>query len=389
MVITEGRCDNPLPLANVRVTESIGESNDPTLVWNGSAFVSAWWDTRSTEPEIFTAGLRQDGSFAASPLKVHGAGRAKYPSLAFDGTAVDMVWSEESRVLFARLKGGAPKSRVLSKGGVDPSAGAWGAAVWSAEGLLYFRSDGMINPKTGEPLPPKVVASGGIETPRIAFNGIFFAVVRSESVKGGRQIILQRIAPSGEKLGSPVAVSTSVGLHREPSIVWDKNRFAVTWTGEEENASSPKDAHHVYFALIPEVGDTPLISGPTEIWSTLGTVGVATSGEEYALAWAGAKPNEGCAVYFQRFDRSGNPISDILEVSDASAQICSAPAVAWDGKGYGVIWDDDRGGMETEIYFSYIACGDHPDMPGLKARTKPKASNDGGANALPTLKDAF
>jgi hypothetical protein len=379
-----GRCDNALPLQNVRVTESAGESNDPSIVWSGSAFTLAWWDTRSTEPEVFTIGLRPDGTEASHFSKIPSLGSAKHPTLAFDGIQTDLVWSQDVRVLSARLNGGAPEIHHLSKGGMEPCAGAWGAAVWSASGLLYFRSDGMVDTKTGAPLQPQVIASGGIETPGIVYNGVFYAIVWSESVKGGRRIVMQRVSPKGERLGGLMEVSNSAGPHQKPVIAWNANRFAVAWTVSEKNIQSPRDEHHIYFALLPEVGDAPLLSKPTDVWGVLEAAAIATSGKEYALAWTGAKENEGCGIFFQRIDLDGNPASDILEVSDKPAITCSAPTLAWDGKGYGAAWDDDRGGMETEIYFSYIACGEHLDMTGITPRVKTKESNE-----LPTLKEVF
>lgn len=380
-----GTCPAAMPLQNVQVTLSAGESNFPEIIWDQKTFLVTWWDMRSTEPEIFVQGLDAEGFETRPARKIPSTGWAKNPSLAFDGIETHLVWREDPRILSARLGDGDPTIRTVSENGTSPDAGAWGGVVFVANGFLYFRSDGMIDLKNGAPMPPKIIAAGGIETPKIAYNGIYYAVIWSESVSGGRRIVLQRVSPRGEKFGGLVTVSSKEGAPRNPSIVWDGKRWAAAWTAGEAADAAAKNPFRLFFALIPEVGDTPIFQKSTTFKSASEQVAVATAGEEYALAWTAEKDNGGCGIYFQRLDANGEAVGATTELSDGTPQTCSRPSLVWDGKGYAAVWHDDRGHGESEIYFSYVACGDmEMDLPGPKTEAPKDSSPE-----LPALKEAF
>ena len=35
-----------------------------------------------------------------------------------------------------------------------------------------------------------------------------------------------------------------------------------------------------------------------------------------------------------------------------------SPSIAFDGTNYLVVWHDDRGGVDSEVFFTYLKCGD-------------------------------
>lgn len=386
-----GKCPGAVAHQNVQVTMCIGESNQPEIIWDKKMFNIAWWDMRSTEPEIYTIGLSREGYEVRAPQKIPSTGWAKKPTMAFDGIETHLVWWEEPQVLSTRLKNGDPEIRTLTSNGAQPAAAAWGGAAWVSAGLLYFLSDGMINFKTGAPLPAKVIASGGIESPKVSYNGIFYTVTWSESIPKGRRIVMQRVSPQGEKLGNILTLSTALGQHKNPATTWNGRQFAAAWTegkprkAAKQSGNSSKNKFQVFFSLVPEVGDEPTLSRSLPIYSASPQVALATSGEEYALAWTQRNEGGEYGIYFQRVDAEGDLLGNPLEVTDASSQNCSSPGIAWDGRGYAVTWHDDREHHESEIYFSYISCQkDNIGVPAIKQKEPPPADD-----APPSLKEAF
>jgi hypothetical protein len=388
---TGGKCPGAVAHKNIRVTMSTGGSNYPEILWDKEVFNIAWWDMRSTEPEIYTVGLSREGYEVRTLKKIPSNGWAKNPTMAFDGIETHLVWWEEPRVLSARLKNGDPEIRILANNGAQPTAAAWGGAAWVSAGLLYFVSDGMINLKTGAPLPPKVIAAGGIESPKISYNGIFYTITWSESVPNGRRIVLQRVSPQGKKLGNLLTVSTAPGQHKSPATAWNGGQFAATWTSIKQKDTNKhtddaaENPFQIFWALIPEVGNAPTVSRPLPLYSAAGQPALASSGEEYALAWLQRKKGGGYGIYFQRLDTKGELVGAPLEVTDASPHSCSRPSITWDGQGYAVAWHDDREHHESEIYFSYISCkGEDIGIPAVKQAPPPPDDAD-----LPSLKEAF
>jgi hypothetical protein len=370
-----GRCPGALVGENIQVTFAVGESNFPKVVWDGEAFLIAWWDMRGRFPNLYTIRMSREGYEVGTLEKLPNQASAKHHDIAFDGQETRMVWMENDQVLGTRLRGRLPKVEVLSKSGGMPAAGPWGAAAWVDGGKLFFRSDGM--PRGREGIEPVVIATGGIQDPQIAYNGVFFGVVWSESVPGGRRIVLQRVSVKGEPLGSPVSVSASDGMSKKPTIAWANGRFAVAWTTTAASEAGSRSQYRLFFAVVLDGGEMPSFIRKLDFRGSVDEVALAATGEEYALAWVGTRGNGGSAVFMQRLDLEGTPLEETIEVSDGVPLTCSQPDLAWDGQGYGIVWHDDREQVESEIYFAYVSCGKGTPKP----KKGPDARSDGPPDA--------
>lgn len=382
-----------MPGENIQVSVAMGESNFPEVTWTGKRYDITWWDLRNPSPTVYTVGMDRQG-YEVGPLqRISKKGSAKQHSVMSDGKETHIVWQEDGSIKSLRL-GGSPEPMLLSTKGADPVAGPWGAVAYVEEGILYFRCDGMINLKTGEPLPPVSVATGGIENPRIAYNGVYFALVWSESAAGGRQIMMQRVSPEGEMLGGKVKVSAVAGQSRKPAIAWAGKNFAVAWTNAAPAAENPRDRYRIFMALVPPVGDRPLSTKQLKFSGSADQVALAATGKEFGLAWVGSKDNGGSAIYLQRLTPRGELLEDTIEVTDGVPFVCSSPSLAWDGKGYAVVWHDDRGQVDTEVYMSLVACGE--EAPPASSEPEPKTDETTEpkdappeSDGLPGLKEAF
>jgi hypothetical protein len=386
-----GRCSGARAGENVQLTFAVGESNFPKIMWNGKDFTIGWWDMRGRFPTVYTMGVNREGFEVAEPEQIPSQSSAKHHSLAPDRDETFVVWVEDEKVLATRVGHRLPQIEVLSRSGAMPAAGPFGAAVWVDAGKLYFRSDGMVPDKKTGKIKPALIATGGIQDPQIAYNGVFFAVVWSESTAGGRRIVLQRVSQKGEMLGDTVQISAVQGTSRKPSIAWHGGRFAVAWTNAITVSESTRDRYRAFFATLPDGGTAPERTGQLDFNGIADEVALAAAGEEYALSWVGSTPSGGSAIFFQRLDLEGAQRSDPLKVTDGAPVSCSRPSIAWDGNGYAVVWHDDRDQVESEIYFAYVGCDDNAASSD-EARKDPSGNDTEptpAPNDAPALKDVF
>lgn len=392
---TAGRCPGALVGENVQLTFAVGESNFPQLVWDGSSYQIVWWDMRGRKPDLYTMKVDRDGLEVKPLHKLPNESAAKHHSIAFDGEETHIAWVEGDEIRHSRYRLGASKPKILAKTGSMPAAGPFGAAVWVHSGKLFFQSDGMT--AAGADVAPVTVAMGGIQDPQIAYNGVFYAVVWSESAGAGRRIVMQRVSPKGEILGDTVAISAAQGMSKKPAIAWAGGHFAIAWTNAAPSAENQRERYRLFFAVIADGGSTPRFTRRLDFKGSADQVALAATGEEYALAWVGSRSNGGSAIFMQRLDLDGTPLERTIEVSDGVPLTCSRPDMVWTGDGYGVVWHDDRTQVESEIFFASVSCGkavskpttetaEEPPHEETPANEMPESSAPSGA---PQLKDVF
>jgi hypothetical protein len=382
-------CPGALPGTNVQISTAIGESSSPVIAWMGDAFALAWWDLRGRFPQVYTVRVDRNGTPRSQSFQVPNRGAARDQSLAWDGEDLHLVFRDDEQIMATRFGAVEEPPRVIAEEGKDPAAGAWGAVAWQIGGNLLFRCDGMKEGVRGDEEPrPALVATGGIETPQIAFNGRIYAVVWSTSAPGGREIVMQRMSPEGRKVGPPVKVSATAGVSRKPTVVSTGDAFAVAWTNAAPQEQNPKDRYRVFFAVVPEEGATPSMTRQLDFQGSADQVALAFTGKEFGLSWVGSREPQGTAVYLQRIGLDGVPLGDTTEVTDGVPLTCGRPSIAWDGEGYGVAWHDDRAQTGAEVFFAYVECGEEP--PEIVAPPEPEAEPEpAGPGAPPELKESF
>jgi hypothetical protein len=395
-IVAESReCPSPIVGENLRVTSAIGESNSPVISWNGNVFPIAWWDMRGRFPSVHVARIDRAGVHRAPALQMPNQGNARGQSVASDSASIHVVWSDERQVLSARLGHEEREQVVIAEQATSPAAGPWGAAAWVFKGNLLFRCDGMLPPSSREGLraepEPVVLGRGGIEDVAVAWSGKYFAVVWSESVKGGREITMQRVSGKGNRAGLPVRVSAVAGTNRKPVIAWSGSEYAVAWTNAAPKGENPRDSFRIFVAVVPAAADKPRLTRQLEFQGSADQVALAATGKEFAVAWVGSKEPMGSAIYFRRLDIEGMPLGETIRVTDDKPLTCGRPSLVWAGDGYGVTWHDDREPAGSEVFFSFVSCGDAAEQPveAPAADAGPPAADEPATAEEPVLKDVF
>jgi len=350
-------CPAPSAGPNLRVTYAAGESNSPDILWDGNYFRIAWWDLREREPMVYLSRITETAHRIGGELKVFNNALAKSPDIAFDGRNLEIVWQEREKLYLLSLGDRPYPAVLLSPSGAMVSAGGWDAAVWVEKGAMLFRSGGQ---NAGS--KPVVVAMGEIENPQLLWTGTEYAVVWSNAVAGGRDILLQRLDSRGGRRGPVVKVSGLRGQASHPVAVWNGKEYGVAWTHAAPLEENRKQRFQLFFARVPALGTMPESTRSLDFFGSADQVSLATSGEEYAVSWVGAD-QAGTSIYFHRLSDRGEPVGETIQVNDGAAQVVGSPTLAWNGRGYGVTWHDDRYGGDSEIFFSFVSCGEKAPEP--------------------------
>lgn len=372
-------CPSPTVGANVAVTSALGEASSPVIAFDGEGFTLAWWGMRGKFPSVSTVRVDRSGASPSPMEMLPHDGVAKEQTLAVDSAETHVVWMDDAAVKSVRLPADGKGPAEIAGRATAAAGGPRGAVAWVEKGVLHFLSDGMLPPpdrkgEIAEP-PPTVVARGGIEDPRVAWNGEQYAVAWSASVAGGREILLQRVSNAGALVGAPVKVSGMAGVSRNPEVVAAPSGFAVVWTNAAPEENNPRDRFWIFFAVVPSKGDAPTLTRQLEFNGSADHVAIAAAGAEYGLAWVGSKEPMGSAVFFARLDGDGKPLGAIVRVSDEKPLTCGRPSLAFAGDGYGVAWHDDRSQTGSEILFSFLKCGEpEPEAADAGVAPEPEAA---------------
>jgi len=385
-------CPSPIASANATITSALGESSSPVVAFDGEEFTLAWWDMRGKFPAISTMRVDRAGAPLTPFASLPHDGVAKEQTIAVDGAETHVVWMDETAVKSARLPAAAESPVKYADRASAAAAGPRGAVAWVERGVLYFRTDAMLLPPDrkgvrAEPQPTQV-AAGGIEDPRVAWNGEQFAVVWSASVAGGRQIVMQRLSHAGKRIGGQVKVSDTAGVSRNPEVAAMPGGFAVAWTNDAPQESNKHDYFWIFFARVGEHGDAPAFARQLEFNTTADHVAIAAAGAELGLAWVGSKEPMGSAVFFARLDTDGKPLGAAVRVSDDKPITCGGPSLAFAGDGYGVAWHDDRSQTGSQILFSFLKCGEAGEAEASDAGAPPEPP-PAAEPAEPKLKKLF
>jgi uncharacterized protein (TIGR03382 family) len=189
----------------------------------------------------------------------------------------------------------------------------------------------------------QTVASTGV-TPAVASNGSVFLLVWSD----GADIYGSRIDAVGTILDS-IAISTASGVQSQPQVASNGSDFLVTWS------DARTDAGDIYAARITAAG---VVSDPSGIAIHTGAnlqewPHVASNGTDYLVAWHDANDGENYDVYASRVTAAG-VVEDTLAIAATSPREWY-PSVGSVGGAYLVTWDEFRDTIQGDLYGRYVA----------------------------------
>jgi hypothetical protein len=391
--------------APIMVSGAANDQVEPSVAWDGAAFVVAWGDQRSGPSDVYasrvtSAGVVQDA--AGIGVSTASAGQV-LPALAAAGSSVLAVWGDargsSEDVYGARINAGTvldPSGRVLATLASPQEAPA---VAWDGSGYLAVWQDGRGSggddvyaaraAADGTPLDGTGIAvSAGAAPegePDVAWNGTNYLVVWQDYRSGtGYDVYAARVSAAGTVLeAGGIAVSTAAGDQTSPAVASDGSGWLVTWTDARNLGTTGDDVYAARISGAGTVQDATGIAVSTAAGAQRSPT-VAHDGTGWLLAWEDRRSGAFADLYAARVNASGSVLDAAgIPVSTAAGDQ-RAPSLAWNGANFVLAWEDRRSGTSYDVYAARVSsAGAVVDAAGIALSTPvndqrfPRVARDG------------
>ncbi len=193
------------------------------------------------------------------------------------------------------------------------------------------------------------VGAGGSGYPDLVWTGSEYGVAWHDARDGDWEIYFARMSATGARVGPEVRVTSSPGISARAALAWARNGYGLAWRDERDGNQE------IYFRRLDAQGGA--VGPEIRVTSAAGASTVPDlvwTGSGYGLAWQddrGGAPQ----VYFARLDPFGTKLAPEARVSDAAA-VAYDPSLVWNGGGYGIVWTDERA-SGSDLYFARLDAG--------------------------------
>ncbi|MBI2099013.1 hypothetical protein HYT45_01195 [Candidatus Uhrbacteria bacterium] len=294
----------------------------PLISWNGTEFGAFWRGKRDGRhnTELAYTRISATGAEIGSEMFLTNAAECSdMLSVDWDGNGYDLVWldcrSGEPEIFFARINEDGSK-------------------------LLDDRA---------------LISTTNIRNPDIAWNGENFGIAYECHPGEDQEICFISVNENGEIIFGPYRLTNAVRESAYPQIAWTGGHYAIVWHDGRQSLNN----YDIYAILlnpdgsiaVPEtrVFDSPVHSSyPSIAWSEeLGLLGIV---------WQEGTSNSDEELFFRTIDESGTlgPARQLTE-NDAYDRYAD---IVWDGSAFRLVWSEDVGGLNLELFTSLIACED-------------------------------
>jgi hypothetical protein len=384
--------------SDIRVTNLSSLKGDPSLSWNGVDYGVAWEDARDGNFEIYYARLDESGNKQDSDVRITDSeGDSVNPSIQWNGVKYGLVWQDNrSTGLTLQLNDNIYYNGIDSIGdkedddslitsaasnSTNPSLawadGEWGVAFaddrYGDEEIYHARlsSDGI--KKSDEERMTN--APNSSDYPEIVWNGEDYGMTWQDLRNGiSYEVYFKEICANPEKLGSELKVTDTSNDSWHPSLVWTGSEYGVSFSDKRDS-----DNPEIYFARLDSSGNK--IGSEVRVtfdYEASGTSSLVWTGNEYGVSWMQHISFEFYSIYFARLDSSGNKIGSDVRVTNAYPYSLY-PSLVWTGTEYGISWEDRRDGNFREIYFARV------DSSGSKIGSEIRVTYDSANSYSPSL----
>ena len=324
---------------------------------------SLLFDTRTADQIEIDGGeaVLDAGLEGLGPLRTltSGAGHATYSSVVWDGSNYRVVWEDGGEVVsgevYATTVGSDNIVRITTTGGTKPSS------VWNGTSLAIAWVDDRDNPalyagyydQNNQLIGSESLVSEGLggiaQVSSLVATSTQVGVTWFESAPSP-QVAFARLDGAGALVESPVIVHPMAAV---PTIAFNGSHYGVTW----HDSSGPNIFIQQYLPSGQKSGQVTQVSFSAD--DSLLPV-IASNGSDFAVVW---QETSNSSLHFVQSPEYGKMQASVpITTGDA---VPSLPDMVWNGEGYGVIWQDDRGG-QSEIYFREFDSAGAPAGPELK-----------------------
>ncbi|HSP13855.1 MAG TPA: hypothetical protein VLV78_03775 [Thermoanaerobaculia bacterium] len=336
-----------------------GTVNQPAAAWDGNEALIAWTIGSQPDPygyEVVGAIARRVGD--ATPFRIPSSSNMQERPVIATSRSQDLVaWAEPDGIYASRITAeGVP----LDGGGIQiTQEGQTLRAIY--DGAAYIVAwggyDGVkaqrIDPNTGSLVGPAVDLAGcsrSFDLVMGADSPVLFVVPCSDN-----RVFAQRMGVSGV-VGAGVPVSPADIFADQPRAAWNGSQWLVAWIKLIPLPlliSPPAYRGNVYAtrmsAALTVVDVQPLPIAVSDFFESSPLV--ATSGNEFAIAWSHDSFNEQTGVYLRRVQGDGS----VSEPSVVTRGRSAATSFIGDGRRYALTYT--RNG---DLFLTHLAGDEVP-----------------------------
>ena len=225
---------------------------------------------------------------------------------------------------------------------------------------------------TGDPLQirgARVTESGGVldpvgfsissagpradYAPAVAFDGTNFLVVWSSEHGDTDDIHGARVSPSGNVLDSvEIVVSDAPDYQVYPAVAFDGTNYLVVW-------EDCRTAGGIYGARVSRNGEVLDSAGIAISIATSGlnAPAIAFGGADFLVVWADFRNDTSLDIYGARVSRDGTVLDPEGIAFSAAAADQDLPVTAFDGTNFLVAWEDYRRSDTADVFGTRVDQG--------------------------------
>ncbi|MFT3775395.1 MAG: MYXO-CTERM sorting domain-containing protein [Minicystis sp.] len=241
-----------------------------------------------------------------------------------------------------------------------------------AEGAVYPAViDPIVGPELGIDQPVYGASSADQTRPAMAASANGYFVVWYDT-RGPQQIYGARLSSAGLLLdpgGIPISRGSFSASNQPPAVTFDGTNYGVAWSGTLGTTKIVRAARVSTSGVVLDPFDISVYSTST---SQISAASIASDGAKYLVVWSNTD-------IFGEHDVRGALVGAADAFVSSSFPLSTAasdqrdPAVAFDGTGYLVVWQDSRNGF-YDIYGARVSkAGAVLDANGISIST---AAND-------------
>ena len=312
---------------NIVVSPAALPGASPRVAWAKNNFLVVWEDNRNGSYDVFGARLTADGTLLdPTGFLIAGNDEAQHsPAIASSGTNCLVSWIDTA-------EDGRPQVQAAI---VDPEMST-----------------------STQPIFPTQFNSAGRAPPAAAWNGNAFLLVWS-----GFDVLGTRISAGGALLGDTFPISTTYNDQVTPAVAFNGNVFLVAWSDSRNALTTGSDIYGT------RVSRTGVVLDPAGIPISVSPrsqrfPAIAACGSNFLVVWEEIHPITFADVYGAIITDSGEALTPSIPIC-ASPNTQAVPAVASNGEGYLIVWEDWRNPfpISIDIYAAQVTENGNVQQP--------------------------
>ncbi len=308
--------------AGILVSGASGRQSHPSVSSDGSGYLVAWEDHRTSinAPDVYGARVSQAG-VVLDPSGIALADLAdtqRCPAVAFGGSSYLVTWADN--------RSGPPQYLDIYGGRVTPSGG--------------------LPDSSGRPLSTVTYMHDGDAA---AFDGTNYLVVWPDRRSGkSYDMYAARVSQTGTILDpTGIIVISRADLQIAPDVVFDGTNYFAVWRDSVNPSRIDIVGTRITTAGIVIDTQGMIVSNRGSIFAH---PDVAFDGTNYLLTWE----SDSQAILGRRVSRSGVIIDTMAITISSGTGEKWRPASCFDGSNYFIVWEDERGGP-PDIYGARVS----------------------------------